>query len=81
MTEVLQQFECIVDELTLKSVCVRLYDLTNMDNPIEVAEMPIEQFDDNMKTQLVEGFLFYWNIGYDTKENGQIIRASEFLYG
>lgn len=78
MTQVLQQFECSVEEIGTDSIFVLLYDLTNTDNPQETAEIPLEKFDENFRANLKEGLVFYWNIGYDTKDSGQIVRVSEF---
>ena len=78
MTEVLQQFECVVVELTTDSVVLELHDLTKMSNPLEITEIDLDKFEKDLRDILKEGLAIHWTIGYDTKGTGQVVRASDF---
>jgi hypothetical protein len=78
--DLLQRFECIVIEVREDCVDVEMYDLTNPSNPIEFASIYLSKFDANDVKLLCEGAVFYWNIGNETKDSGQIIRYSEFVF-
>jgi hypothetical protein len=57
-----------------------MHDLTKPSNPIEFASIYLSKFNVNDIKLLREGAVFYWNVGNKTKDNGQIIRYSEFVF-
>ena len=64
-TEVLQQWEGIVETVGNESFTSRLRDLTNKEYyPREIAELPIEDISDDDQELLQEGAVFYLDILY-----------------
>jgi hypothetical protein len=51
--KVLQEWECLVDEVADGIVYLRLYDLTDKTTDLEVAEIPIEGLGDAGKDSLL----------------------------
>lgn len=74
----LQQWECVVLERQDDVVCCELYDLTNESNPIEYAEVLLNEFNAWDRPLLIEGAVFYWSLGHLRKQTGQVRRFTEF---
>jgi len=68
--KVLQEWECLVDEVTDGIVYLRLYDLTDKTTDTEVAEIPIEGLGDAGK-DLQPGTILYWSI--EVTEDGKTL--------
>jgi hypothetical protein len=75
--KVLQQWECIVTAVQDDCVCCEMHDLSVESNPIEYAEVLVEEFSEYDRPILTEGSVFYWSVGYIQKANGQIRKSSE----
>lgn len=73
----LQQWECVVLERRKDVVCCELYDLTNKSNPVEYAELFLDEFNDDDVPLLLDGAVFYWSIAHLGRVNGQVKRFSE----
>jgi hypothetical protein len=73
----LQQWECVVLQCKKDVVCCELHDLTNESNPLEYAEVLLDEFNDYDVPLLLEGAVFYWSIGHLRRVNGQVKRFSE----
>lgn len=71
----LQKWQGIVLKIMTDSFLARLYDQTNRGIEEEV-ELPLEEISDGDKELLVEGAVFYWNIGYFDSKTGQRKRES-----
>ncbi len=74
---VLQQYEGIIKEVKNDAFVAELSDLTAGTELDEIMELPIEEISVGDRHLLVEGGVFYWSIGYETKIGGQISRVSE----
>jgi len=59
--KILQEWECLVDEIIDGIVYLRLYDLTDKTRDLEIAEIPIEGLGEAGKDLLV-GAILYWSI-------------------
>lgn len=66
--EILQKWECVVEEIDKDIVYLRLYDLTEPNYDLEQAEVPIENFTEEVRSVLCVGRILYWTIEVD--ENG-----------
>jgi hypothetical protein len=74
----LQQWECVVLERQHDVVCCDLYDLTDLSNPVEYAEVLLSEFNEWDLPLLVEGAVFYWSLGHLRRHTGQVKRFTEF---
>lgn len=75
--KVLQQFEGTVTQITQDGFCADLYDLTDVERPVEVAEIMLDEFSAEDRTLIDAGSIFYWIVGIETSPAGQIRRVSE----
>ncbi|MCR9293908.1 MAG: hypothetical protein NXI32_14375 [bacterium] len=75
--KMLQQWECIIQSVDDECVCCEMHDLTDESQPVEYAEIFIQEFSEYDRPLLAEGTAFYWSIGHVRRSNGQIIRNSE----
>ena len=75
--KLLQQWECVI--LRVRDDCVEceMHDLTDESEPVEYAEVYLDEFNRFDKALLCEGAVFYWSIGHKTKRTGQVRRYSE----
>jgi hypothetical protein len=75
--KLLQQWECVI--LSVHDDCVEceMHDLTDDTQPVEWAEVFLDQFNHYDRTLLREGAVFYWSIGHETKKTGQVRRYSD----
>jgi hypothetical protein len=74
---VLQHWEGVVTEVCSDSFWAELRDLTEFGNPSDLVEIPLSDISDNDKPLVEPGSMFYWNIGYEKSNYGQISRVSE----
>ncbi len=77
---VLQEWECVVEEFDEELVWCRLYDLTEPDHCIEMAEIWISKIPKNIAEDLDEGLVFYWQVGHQQDDKGQIRNFNDFFY-
>jgi hypothetical protein len=75
--KVLQQFECAVTRITRDYFEAQLSDLTDPTKPMEFAELSLEDVSHSDLPLLVPGCVFYWILGYETRQGGQITNVSE----
>lgn len=75
--QLLQQWECVVHSVADGLVTCELHDLTVESEPMEIAEIYLEEFSDFDKPLLKEGTVFYWSVGRETSSAGQVRRYSE----
>ncbi len=75
--KMLQQWECVIHEVSDECVSCELHDLTDPSCPIEFAEVYLSEFSDFDRPLLEEGAVFYWSIGRETSKTGQVRRYSE----
>jgi hypothetical protein len=75
--DVLQQFEGVVTEVQSDEFQAQLSDLTDPNKPEEFLYLPIREISPPDRPLLVPGCIFYWILGYETREGGQITRVSE----
>lgn len=75
--KLLQQWECVV--LNVHDDCVEceMHDLSDESQPVEWAEVCLEEFNRFDRPLLCEGAVFYWSIGHETRRTGQVRRYSE----
>ena len=78
--KVLQQFECAVTSIQGASFDAELSDLTDPTKPIEFATFPVTEVSPPDLSLLIPGCVFYWILGYETREGGQITRVSEIRF-
>lgn len=76
--QILQQWECIVTDVSPDSIHCDMHDLTNRTAPVEFAEIPLPQFTAADAAKLAEGSVFYWSIGYEADSLGTTRRFSRF---
>lgn len=75
--KVLQQFEGTVEAAFDDSFTAKICDVTNPSMPDEFVKISIEEISVEDRSLIVPGCVFYWAIGYETREGGQITRVSE----
>lgn len=75
--DILQQWECVVTDHSDDVVWAELEDLTNPANVPETAEFLVKEISESDRSLIAPGAVFYWTIGYDYSEGGQIRRFSE----
>jgi hypothetical protein len=75
--EVLQQFEGIVLNISQDAFEAQLSDMTDPGKPEEFVDLPLNEISPADRPLLVQGCVFYWILGYETREGGQITRVSE----
>lgn len=73
----LQQWEGVVSEISGDYFWADLKDLSGLSKNSEVVELPLSDISEKDKDILKVGSVFYWSIGYEKKEYGQITRISE----
>lgn len=76
----LQQWECVVNEVAEDSVWAEITDLTDRSRADEVVELPLDEFPLADRELLVPGGVFYWAIGYEHTKGGQVRRVSEIRF-
>lgn len=76
----LQQWECVVNEVAVDSVWAEITDLTDRSRADEVVELPLDEFPQADRELLVPGGVFYWAIGYEHTKGGQVRRVSEIRF-
>ena len=74
---ILQRWEGIVTGISEDTVWADLTDMTDASNPQEVVSFSLDDISEADRTILAEGSSFYWSLGYETSEGGQIKRVSE----
>ena len=80
-TEVLQQWEGIVETVGNESFTSRLRDLTNKEYyPREIAELPIEDISDDDQELLQEGAVFYLTVGRSIHFSGRQQRFGHIVF-
>jgi hypothetical protein len=72
-----QQWEGTVTSVEADSIWADLHDLTDPSNPLEIAEIPMQEFALSDRPLLEPGSVFYWSIGHETTAGGQLCRVSE----
>lgn len=75
--KLLQQWECVITNVEGDCVECEMHDLRNTRQPVELAEVYIDEFSDFDKPLLQEGAVFYWSVGHSTSTSGQLQRYSE----
>lgn len=75
--KLLQQWECVITSVHEDCVECEMYDLRGAGQPVEYAEVYIDEFSHFDKPLLQEGAVFYWSIGHSTSKSGQVRRYSE----
>jgi len=75
--KMLQQWECVIHEVSEECVSCELHDLTDSLCPTEFAEIYVSEFSDFDRPLLEEGAVFYWSVGRETSKTGQVRRYSE----
>jgi hypothetical protein len=73
----LQQFEGVVLKVHRDVFEAQLSDMTDPDKAEEFADLPLCEISPPDLPLLVPGCVFYWILGYETREGGQITRVSE----
>ncbi|HPW35578.1 MAG: hypothetical protein BWX92_00583 [Deltaproteobacteria bacterium ADurb.Bin135] len=71
----LQKWEGVVMKVENGYFIARLHDLTSKGNE-EEAEFSCEEISEDESELIVQGAIFYWNIGYHDSHTGQRTRAS-----
>jgi hypothetical protein len=77
---ILQSFECVVDEVSGGNVCATMHDLTDPKQELEIAVFGTSKFPEVYRKQLVEGAVFYWDIGHEMLPHGQIRNFSRLSF-
>lgn len=79
--ELIQQWECIITDIDGDVVECEMYDLTDESQPVEFAELLIDEFNEYDHALLKPGCVFYWSVGYKRNERalGTIERYSRLL--
>lgn len=75
----LQQFEGVVLSIQHDEFTARLVDLSGK-LPDEEADFPIAEVSDEDKSYVLPGIVFYWNIYYVDKVDGQRTRSFELRF-
>lgn len=75
--KLLQQWECIVLGVRDGYVACELHDLTDESQPVEYAEILVDEFHEYDRPLLTEGAVFYWSVGRETNKVGTIRRYSD----
>lgn len=78
--ELLQQWECVVREITEGGFTAVLYDLTDSSNGAEEATFALEDVPDGDRVLVEPGAVFYWSLGYRTGLTGEKIRAAQIRF-
>lgn len=74
---VLQQWEGEVLDIDSGEMVARLRNLTDAHSPDEVVSIPIREFRSDERSLIEIGTVFYWTIGFNQEESGQLSRVSE----
>lgn len=74
---ILQQWEGRIVEVTSDSFWAELHDLTTPSNPIESAEVSLDEVSPADSPLVTQGAVFYWHIGYENTPSGAVRRVSE----
>lgn len=72
-----QQWECVIVSQDDETVHCELHDLSDPTMEAEYAEVYLTEFSEYDRPRLTEGTVFYWSIGRERKEHGQITKFSE----
>jgi len=72
-----QHFEGVVTSRETSSFWADIADLTDGSRVNESVEIPFEEISLEDRDILVQGAVFYWSMGYETSNDGQIRRVSE----
>lgn len=72
-----QQWEGIVLRLYDNSFEAELRDLTNFKNALEITELPLTEISETDRHLIRPGCVFYWVLGHETRNHGQISNVSE----
>jgi hypothetical protein len=76
--EMHQHYEGIVVEKQVgNNFTAELSDLTNEENPKEVADISFEEISEDDHHLIRPGAVFYWSIGIERSKGGQVRRVSE----
>lgn len=75
--KLLQQWECVVIDVDEDCVECEMHDLTDDSQPVELAEIYLDEFNLFDRHLLAEGTVFYWSIGREECKTGTIRRYSE----
>ncbi len=75
--KLLQQWECIVLGVREGYVDCEMHDLTDESQPVEYAEILVDEFHEYDRPLLAEGAVFYWSVGRETNKVGTIRRYSD----
>ena len=75
--KLLQQWECVVLDVHGESVECEMHDLTDDSQPVEYAEIYLDEFNLFDRHLLAEGTVFYWSVGREESKTGTIRRYSE----
>ena len=73
---VLQQWEGTVLKVVDTEFSATLRDLTTPTRPDEQATFDVEEVSEDDRTLLAPGAVFYWALGYETSNTGQVSRVS-----
>lgn len=76
----IQEWDGYVVKVNANSFQARLTDITNDDAvDEEEVEIPFRELDEDSRSQLAEGRLFRWSIGYQHSRTGQKTRVSQII--
>jgi hypothetical protein len=75
--QVLQQWEGIIVSIDGQEFEARLHDLTKPSNSEEIATFSLKEISQADRALVAPGAVFYWTIGYEMREGGQITNVSE----
>lgn len=75
--KLLQQWECVILNVHHDSVECEMHDLTDDSQPVEFAEIHLNEFNHYDRPLLNEGTTFYWSVGRETSKTGTIRRYSD----
>jgi hypothetical protein len=76
--DLLQQWECTIEEIGDGIVTASIRDLTDRTQPDEIVDLPIDEFSPADSELVAPGAVFYWTIGYRTTPTGTKERVSRF---
>ena len=74
---ILRQWEGVVTSVSNENITATLEDLTDDEAAPETVSLPLAEIPPSDRELLQPGCVFYWHIGYDTSEGGQLRRVSE----
>lgn len=74
----LQEWECIVEFVNEDTLECQLFDLTDRENAMELAEIWKSKMPEEIVKDACEGLAFYWQLGWERDVKGTIRNYSRF---